>query len=395
MLNKSPLRIAMVAPIIESVPPKKYGGTERVVDSLTEELVKRGHDVTLFASGDSITNAKLVSVFPRGLREAKMNNIYGGNNWTLLNIATAYNRQDQFDIIHDHIGELSIPTANLAHTPVVITIHGAFNLDNKQLFESAISPHFVTISNSQASSIPYLNYAGTVYNGLDMEEYPFSESHEGYLLYVGRISPEKGVHRAIEVAQYLNLPLIIAAKLNQDVPVDLQYFRDTIEPKLSDQIRWIGEVDETQRNQLMSKAICFLHPVNWKEPFGLTLIESMACGTPVVAFNLGSIPEIIVNGKTGFVVSDIEQMVAAVYNVGKLDRRACREYALKNFSAKKMADGYEELYYKIAPSAKINDIAKSFVSSKASEILGKDGEKRPIFEMSYAHDIAPLKRKRS
>jgi glycosyltransferase involved in cell wall biosynthesis len=338
------MKIAQIAPIIERIPPSKYGGTERVVYTLTEELVKRGHDVTLFATGDSKTSAKLVSVYPKGLREAKIKDLYGLNTWTLLNIGNAYKKQEEFDIIHDHHNEISLPVANLATTPVVMTIHGAFNINSRKLFEGLDKPNFVSISKSQAQSAPNLSYVGNVYNGLYMNDYPFSNTSDGYLLFVGRLSPEKGVHIAIELAEYLNLPLIIAAKLDL---VDLAYFNEYIGPRLSDEIRWIGEVNEEERNKLMSKALAFLHPVIWKEPFGLTLIEAMACGCPVVAFNKGSIPEVIVNGKTGFVVDDIEQMVSAVSNIREIKREDCRKHALENFSGEKMTDGYEEIYRKI------------------------------------------------
>ncbi|MCL5784952.1 MAG: glycosyltransferase family 4 protein [Patescibacteria group bacterium] len=338
------MKIAQIAPIIERVPPKKYGGTERVVYALTEELVKRGHEVTLFASGDSITSAKLVSVYPRALREAKINDIYGPNMFTMLNIGLAYSKQKEFDIIHDHSGHLSLSAANISQTPVVMTLHGAFNTENKRIFEVLKNPYFVSISNSQAKSAPNLNHIGCVYNGLNMEDYPFSPDHDGYLLFVGRISMEKGVHNAIEIAQFLNLSLIIAAKLDS---VDVPYFNEYVGPKLSETIRWVGEVDEKERNLLMSRAMCFLHPITWKEPFGLTMIEAMACGCPVVGFDKGSVKEVVAHEKTGFIVSDTEEMIEAITNIHKIKRTSCRRYALKNFSAQKMADGYEEVYRKI------------------------------------------------
>lgn len=342
------MKIAQIAPIVERVPPKKYGGTERMVHALTEELVKRGHEVTLFASGDSVTSAKLESVYPRSLREAKIKDIYGTNTWTLLNMGLAYDMQDEFDIIHDHLAPLSLTAANLATTPVVATMHGAFSVDNRKLFQTLRTPYVVTISESQMYSLPDLNHAGTVHNGLPMEHYPFGERQGDYLLFVGRISPEKGVHFAVEAALELDLPLILAAKV--DV-YDLPYFREYIEPHLSERIRWIGEVDEGDRNKLMANARCFLHPVTWREPFGLTLIEAMACGCPVVAFDKGAIPEIVNTGVTGYVVHDLETMIEAIRNIGAIDRKACREHALTHFSAKRMADGYEAVYRKILEKA--------------------------------------------
>lgn len=343
------MKIAQVAPIVERVPPKAYGGTERMVHALTEELIRRGHEVTLFASGDSQTSARLEAVYPRSLREAKLKDVYGTNTWTLLNMGLAYDMQDEFDIIHDHLAPLSIPTANVATTPVVMTMHGPFTADNRSLFQTLRTPYVVTISESQMYSLPNLNHMGTVYNGLPMEHYPFGAEMGEYMLYVGRISREKGVHSAIEVAQLLDLPLILAAKVDR---YDSVYFKEYIEPKLSDRIRWIGEVSEEERNKLMAGARCFLHPVEWREPFGLTIIEAMACGCPVVAFDKGSIPELIETGVTGYVVQDVETMVEAVQNISAIDRAKCREHALTNFSASKMADGYEEVYRKILERGK-------------------------------------------
>lgn len=343
-MPKRRLKIAQVAPLVERVPPKKYGGTERVVSALTEELVKRGHDVTLFASGDSITTASLQSVYPRALRDARIPDMYGLNPWTLLNMGLAYEHQDDFDIIHDHLAPISLPTANLSTTPVVATMHGPFGIEERKLFETFRGPNIVTISQSQLYTVPNINYAAMVYNGLPMEDYPFGNDSEDYLLYVGRIIPDKGVHFAVELAQHLDMKLIIAAKVES---YGRTYFREEIEPHLGDRIQWIGEVDETERNKLMSKAKAFLHPVVFREPFGLTLIEAMACGCPVVAFNRGAIPEIIKTGETGYVVEDLESMMDAVLNIDTIDRAACRKHALENFSAAKMADGYEALYYKL------------------------------------------------
>jgi glycosyltransferase involved in cell wall biosynthesis len=337
------VKIAQIAPVVERIPPKKYGGTERVVYDLTEELVKRGHDVTLFASGDSITSAKLHSIYPRSIREAKLKDIYGSNIWTLFNIGEAYSLQDEFDIIHDHNGHISLPTANMATTPVIMTNHGPFTAENRHIFKKLNKPYIATISNAQAI-VPGLNYIGTVYNGLKLDDYPFSAEHDGYLLFVGRISMEKGVHNAIELALNLNIPLIIAAKLDD---VDKPYFKTYIEPYLSEKITWIGEVDQAERNRLMSRAMCFIHAITWREPFGLTLIEAMACGCPVIATNLGSIPEIVVQGRTGFIVTTVEDMIDSVLAIDTIDRAECRRHALENFNAAKMTDGYEKAYQEV------------------------------------------------
>jgi glycosyltransferase involved in cell wall biosynthesis len=252
------MKIAQIAPIIERVPPVRYGGTERVVFYLTEELVKRGHDVTLFASGDSKTSAKIDSIYPRALREVKIKDLYGLNSLTLLNIGNAYRRAEEFDIIHEHNGQFALPVANIVKKPVVFTMHGPFTPEVRRVYNVLSNPNVVSISNAQARSAPGINFIDTIYHGMHMEHYPFSGEHDDYLLFVGRISMEKGVHHAIEAAQYLNMPLIIAAKLDE---IDLPYFKEYVSPYLSENIKWIGEVDEEKRNELMSRALCFLHPV--------------------------------------------------------------------------------------------------------------------------------------
>lgn len=340
------MRIAQIATLAESIPPKKYGGTERIVHTLTEELVKRGHDVTLFATGDSKTSAKLVSVYPRGLREAKAMESHGFL-YSMYNMGLVYDQQHKFDIIHDHNAHFTLPTANIATTPTVVTLHGPFDHINRPYFKHFTKNiHLVSISKSQASRAPELDIASIIHNGLDMADYPFEHTDDGYLLFVGRLSREKGVHFAIEAAQTLDMPLIMAAKLEKS---DMDYFEKYIGPKLSDRIRWVGEVDELERNKLMSHATCMLHPTNWPEPFGLTLIEAMACGCPVVAFDQGSIPEIIVHGKTGFIVpqDDVVAMTEAIKNTKNLERIDARNHALSQFSGERMTDEYETLYEEI------------------------------------------------
>jgi glycosyltransferase involved in cell wall biosynthesis len=364
------MKIAQIAPLAERVPPKKYGGTERVIYNLTEELVKRGHQVTLFASGDSQTSAKLVSVYPKSLREAGHKDLYGTNTWSMFNIAYAYQMQHEFDIIHDHNGPISLPTANLSETPVVVTLHGALDNDIKHLFNAFDKPHYTSISYAQRGPAPNISYAGNVYNGLEMDSYPFSIKHQGYLLVVGRISAEKGTHFAIKAAQALDMPLIIAAKLDKANAHDVQYFYKYIKPHLKGKIQWVGEVAEKERNELMKNAFCSLHPVTWPEPFGLTLIEAMACGSPVVAFAKGSIPEVIKDGVSGYVVKNLAEMIQAVKNVPKLKRLNARVWALENFNAKKMAEGYETIYNQILARKYYKEtfaFTNVFVPAKTSE----------------------------
>jgi glycosyltransferase involved in cell wall biosynthesis len=341
------MKIAQIAPITERVPPKKYGGTERVIYALTEELTKRGHDVTLFASGDSATSAKLVSVYPKALREARLNDIYGTNYYSLMNGGLAYSMHKEFDVIHDHNPGLNLPAANLVDTPVVMTWHGPFSDTVINYFKMLDRPKLAAISISQKNLAKGLNIEKVVYNGLDMSNYPFSEKHGDYLLFVGRIDMEKGTHLAIDVAVSLNKKLVIAAKLDDDIPHIRQYFEEHVRPRLEKYpqlIDWVGEVEEEERNNLMKNALCLLHPITWPEPFGLVMIEAMACGTPVVALDLGSVSEVVVSGKTGFVAKDFTGLVNGVKKIERIGRRDCREHSLTNFSASKMAEGYEDFY---------------------------------------------------
>lgn len=363
------MKIAQIAPIIESVPPEKYGGTERVISALTEELVKRGHDVTLFASGDSQTKANLFSVFHSSLRKANIENIYGHNIWTLLNVGLAYQMQDQFDIIHDHNSQnnpVSLPLANISKVPVVMTLHGPLTNGSNKIYEFYRNPYLVTISKKQTEPAPDLNYIGNVYHGLPMRHYPFSKNNDGYLLFVGRVHvehgiEEKGLLNAIHIAEKVQMPLLIIAKLDRTVKDNVKYFQKYIKPKLSDKIRWLGEVDEVNRNILMSRAYALLHTVNYPEPFGLSLIEALACGCPVIAFNKGSIPEIIENKKIGFIVKTVKEGVQAVREITKINRYYCREYALNEFSAERMTNDYE-IIYQVVLSHKYKKQTKSIYS---------------------------------
>jgi glycosyltransferase involved in cell wall biosynthesis len=339
------MKIAQIAPLIERIPPKKYGGTERIVHTLTEELVKRGHDVTLFASGDSKTSAKLIPTSPKSFRELAPSD---SKKWfldTLKHLGTAYGMSEEFDIIHDHTSFYGASYANCVNTPTVITLHGALTKEAIDAFSIYPKPHLVTISNAQRQPEPNLNYIGNVYNGLDMTSYPFSSSNDGYLLNVGRICAEKGTGIAIQVALKLDMLLIIAAKLEPHI--NGEYFEKEVKPYLGGKIRWIGEVSEKERNKLYANALCLLHPVTWPEPFGLTLIEAMACGCPVIGLNLGSIPEVISHGKTGFVAKDTADMVKFVHKIGKINRFMCRSRVLKKFNARQMTEDYEYIYYQI------------------------------------------------
>lgn len=362
------MRIAQIAPIIEQVPPLKYGGTERIVSTITEELVKRGHQVTLFAAGNSVTNARLQSFFPRSLREVGLvNDPAVRHQYTSAHISQAYARANQFDLIHDHTGLNGLPFAELISTPVVSTIHGAIDQHAAKLYGLYKKPYYVSISEAQGKTLSSDRFVGTVHHGLPLETYPFEFADDGYLLYVGRITPIKGTHIAVKLAHQLKLPLILAAKLDDN---QRNYFDQKVAPYLSDQIQWIGEVDEQKRNQLMSRAKCFLHPGLWDEPFGLTMIEAMACGCPVVAFRKGSIPEVVEHGKTGFVANNEAEFAKYIGLTETINRKYCRVRALQRFTHQRMVTEYERIYslilhQKHAPMEKVASVVPHTLSTRA------------------------------
>lgn len=339
------MRIAQIAPLWERVPPPAYGGIELVVGLLTDELVRRGHEVTLFASGDSITLAKLVSVHPRAIRldpDVKEPGIY-----EMLQSGLVYEQADKFDIIHSHVGCTVLPYANLVKTPTVHTLHGIFTPDNEKVFQYAKHQPFVSISDAQRELRLGLNYVSTVYNGIDVNSYKFhpQPDEEPYLAFLGRISPEKGTHLAIAIAKQAGWRLKIAGKV--DI-VDVEYYEQAIKPLIDgEQIQYLGEANHVQKNALMGGAVATLFPITWREPFGLVMVESMAAGTPVIAMKLGSTKEVISHGKTGFLCDTLEECVNAVDKVAALDRQTCREYVENNFSLQQMTNGYEAVYRQI------------------------------------------------
>jgi glycosyltransferase involved in cell wall biosynthesis len=335
----------MVAPLFEAVPPPLYGGTERVVSVLTEGLVKNGHDVTLFASGDSQTSADLAAITRRAVR---LNPEEGDFfNVTLLQLSEVYRRADEFDVIHNHVGLYGLPFASLSETPTVTTAHGRLDVATYQKFHRAFPKQpLVSISDSQREPIPDVNWVATVYNAIDLASFHFRETPGDYLVFLGRMHPEKRPDRAIDIARDLGMRLIMAAKID---PVDRDYFKFAIEPLIrsSSLIEFIGEVDEPQKDELLGGAYAYLFPIDWPEPFGLTMVESMATGTPVVAYRAGSVPEILKDGVTGFICDTVSDMAQAVTRVGAIDRRACREHAERYFAPSVMVRGYEQVYEKL------------------------------------------------
>ena len=336
------MRIAQIAPLWERVPPPTYGGIELVVGLLTDELVRRGHDVTLFASGDSITLAKLASVHAQALRldpQVKECQIY-----EMLQLATVYERAAEFDLIHSHVGCAALPYAMLSKTPTVHTLHGIFTHDNEKMFTYAKNQSYVSISHSQREARLELNCLATVYNGIDVSSHKFFPTPDtpAYLAFLGRISPEKGPHHAIEIAKATGIPLKMAGKID---PVDVEYFDREIKPHIDGElIQFLGEADHQMKNNLMGRAIATLFPITWREPFGLVMVESMAAGTPAIAMNLGSVPEVITHGRSGFIVNNIEECIAAVENISAISRQETRDYVSQHFGIDRMVTDYEIVY---------------------------------------------------
>ncbi|WP_417734814.1 glycosyltransferase family 4 protein [Rosistilla oblonga] len=347
------MRIAQVAPLIETVPPKTYGGTERVVHYLTEELVRQGHDVTLFASGDSRTEADHVAVVKESLRCSRETR--DPVVWHQRQLMEVLRMADKFDIIHFHTDFSHFSAMRYLNTPHVTTLHGRLDLpDFQTVFDEFPDMPVVSISDSQRRPIPHANWVGTVYNGTPGENYMFQPTSDPveYFAFLGRFSPEKGPERAIEIARRLGVKLKMAAKIDR---VDEQYFAERIQPHLSDPlIEYIGEVDEEGKNELLGGAKALLFPIDWPEPFGLVMTEAMACGTPVVAFRNGSVDEVMKPGVTGFIVESIDEAVAAAENIDKISRRGCRLYFQDRFDVEPMTHGYVQVYEKlIAPQPTI------------------------------------------
>ena len=339
------MKIAQVAPLYESVPPRAYGGTERVVSYLTEALVQMGHEVTLFASGDSVTSANLVSVVPRGLRldPAKPDPLV----WHTIMMETVLKSVDSFDIIHFHTDVLQLALVGHCKAPALSTAHGRLDVpDLKSLFSCFPDHPMVSISNSQRAPLPWLSWRATVHHGLPLGLYSLHETPQDYFAFVGRISPEKRADRAIEIAQACGKTLRIAAKVDT---ADKDYFEFKIKPLLDDPlVRFEGEIDDGAKNDFIGNALALLMPIDWPEPFGLVMIEAMACGTPVIAYANGSVPEIIEHGVTGFIVDNQEQAIAAARNIGQIDRRRCRQVFEQRFSSRVMAKRYLEVYHELA-----------------------------------------------
>lgn len=337
------MKIAQVAPVWERVPPRKYGGIELVVALLTDELVKQGHDVTLFATGDSQTKAKLRSVY----HTAAPRQLLGNPVPDLYHTTMAFEEAKNFDIIQNHTGYSGIALSNFIDTPVLTTLHGIFTDINTPFFKAfAGSCYYNSISNEQRNHGPKLNYAGTVYNAIDMDSYQFNAKKKDNYVYVSRITKDKGSDVVIRIAKKAGIKLVMAGKI--DPGRDTEYFEKEVAPHIDgEQIIFKGEVSEKEKRELLRDAKAFIFPLQWAEPFGLVMPEAMACGTPVISFPYGSVPEVVDNGITGFVVNTEDEMVEAVKKVDEIDPYKCREHAESRFGVPRMAQDYLALYEKI------------------------------------------------
>ncbi len=338
------MKIAQVAPLWESVPPKLYGGTERIVSYITEELVQMGHDVTLFASGDSQTTARLEAVCPQALR--LNTGIFNRDAPLIMLQEWALGAAADFDIIHSHLDFLGFPLGRRNPAPVITTLHGRLDLSELEpVFREYSDMPLVSISDAQRRPLPWANWRATVHHGLPRKLYTYHPKPDGYLAFLGRIATEKRPDHAIELAKRTGLPLRIAAKVD---PADQHYYRSTIEPLLDHPlIEFIGEISDAEKDDFIGNATALVCPYDWPEPFGLVLIEALACGTPVIAYRRGSIPEIIEHGVTGFVCESLSEMADAVQRIPSIDRRRCRAAFDARFTADRMARDYADLYERI------------------------------------------------
>ncbi len=339
------MRIAQVAPLYESCPPKLYGGTERVVSWLTEELVALGHDVTLYAAGDSLTSARLVPCSRKALRLDP--SVADPLAYHTVMVDRVLEDAGRYDVIHFHIDYIHYPTFGRSHVPSLTTLHGRQDLpDLPVVYNRFASMPLVSISDAQRSPLPWANWLATVHHGLPPNLLEQGPGDGGYLAFIGRVSPEKGLDRAIQIARAVGLPLKVAAKIDK---ADKAYFETAIAPLLADPgVQFVGEIGDREKQEFLGKAAALLFPINWPEPFGLVMIEANACGTPVLAFRCGSVPEIIEPGVNGFIVETVPEAVATVSRLLKLDRGAIRATFEERFTARRMAEDYVGLYERMA-----------------------------------------------
>jgi glycosyltransferase involved in cell wall biosynthesis len=345
------VRIAQVAPPFETVPPTRYGGTERIVATLTDALVDAGHDVTLFAPGDSRTAARLQPTVVEALWHAEPPFADLNPFWSMT-LDAVWAHAAEFDVIHSHLDYWGFPLANNAGVPVLTTLHGRLDLRELQsVYGRFRDVPLVSISDAQRAPVAWANFVATIYHGIELDEFTFNPRPESHLAFLGRIAPEKGLDTAIRVARRAGKPLQVAARKplrhggDANVQTDLRHYEDEVKPLLDRRhARLIGEVDGPQKNEFLRTSAALLFPIRWPEPFGLVMVEAMACGTPVIAFRQGSVPEIVEHGVTGFICDDEDDMVEAIQHIDEIDRARCREIAEQRFSVPRMARDYVRIY---------------------------------------------------
>lgn len=339
------MKIGIISPLWKPLPPERYGGTELIVSLLAEELVKRGHDVTVFASGDSRVSGRLIKVTEKNLYD-----ILGGFKWNNLEYDILQTEMvgriwREFDILHNHNGLVPLTITPLIDIPMITTLHSSLPPQPEILAKAFRDRLFVSISNAQRSLAHYLNYRKTIYHGIDLDRFPFSSKKGEYLFFLGTFSPFKGPDIAIEIAKELKIPIILAGEIRDEFK---DFYRDEILSETDGKgVIVKGELSFDEKVELLKNALAILMPVRWQEAFGLVMIEAMVCGTPVIGFNKGAIPEVIKNGRTGYVVNSIEEMKEAVLKIHEIDRAYCRDWVKERFSLKKMVDEYEDLYREI------------------------------------------------
>ena len=340
------MRIAVIAPPWYSVPPSGYGGIEWVVSLLADGLVERGHEVTLFAPPGSETDARLVSP----LHEEPPRDAIGDPWYEASHVVSVYEHGDEFDILHDHTGPVGVSIGATSDCPTVHTLHGPFTDQTSMLYRRIARQHwFVAISESQKSMAPAnLRWGGVVHNGIPLDRYPFREDKDDFLFFLGRADEEKAPHRAIQAARRAGRRLVMCVTTKNDR--ECSYWAEMVEPLLDDDVEVRGECDQEQKAELLARARALLFPIQWPEPFGLVMTEAMACGTPVVAWRNGSVPEVVAEGETGFIVDSVEEMAAAVDRVGALDPHVMRARVKELFSAEAMVAGYERIYQRVLAS---------------------------------------------
>jgi glycosyltransferase involved in cell wall biosynthesis len=368
------LRIAQIAPLYERIPPKLYGGTERIVSYVTEELVRRGHEVTLFAAGDAQTAARLYAGCPRALRLEGKPEL--GVCLQLPMISEIYGKlADQFDVVHSHVDYWALPFAELTKLPTITTMHGRLDLpDLHPVYAHYSRAPLVSISDAQRAPLPFMNWVATIHHGVPRELLQYQPATGKYLAFLGRISPEKRPDIAIDVALKAGIPFKIAAKV--DV-VDRNYFEAIIKPRLCPpDVEYIGEISESEKSEFLGNALALLFTIDWPEPFGLAMIEAMACGTPVIARPCGSVPEVVTPGLTGFIESSVDDLVVAAKSAEKLSREACRKEFETRFTVETMVDRYDEVYDRVMGRVSKNPAGAGLVSPLSSADRASASEAR-------------------